>query len=109
MMPCVMSNCTILYNKDFIAFHSFLFNPQEKMELRDKLDAQTVDENAFVDDAKVRYYTGLPNFLTFITLFNFIAPYIHTGSRSVLTKFQQFVVTMMRFRLNLAVQDLAYR
>ena len=81
----------------------------EKMTLKEKLDSFTVSEDSFMDDAKVKFYTGLPNFMTLMTVFNFISPFLNVTARSSLTKFQQFVMTLMRLRLNLPVQDLADR
>ena len=63
------------------------------------------------DDSKVRYYTGLPNFAVLLTLFNYLVNSrgVEFGNRSALDLFQQFMVVLMKLRLNLGDQDLAYR
>ena len=61
------------------------------------------------DNTKVRYYSGLPSFTVLMTIYNFIAPYISNHGGNSLPKFQQFMMVLMKLRLNLANQDLAYR
>ena len=53
------------------------------------------------------YFTGLPSWQVLYTLLQFIRP--HLKERSMITPFQQHLVTLMRLRLNLAGKDLAYR
>ena len=60
------------------------------------------------DDDKVRFYTGLPSFEILCILFNFVEPYIKRKS-SVLSHFQEFILTLMKLRLDVPLQDLAYR
>ena len=52
-------------------------------------------------------YTGLTNWELLHLLLMFIQPSLR--QRSVLTPFQQLLITLMRLRLNLSVKDLAYR
>ncbi|CAB4021047.1 Hypothetical predicted protein [Paramuricea clavata] len=59
------------------------------------------------DNEKVKFYTGLPGLAVVMVLFELIKPGLVV--RNSLTKFQQFLLTLMRLRLNLSVQDLAYR
>jgi DNA-binding transcriptional regulator YiaG len=59
------------------------------------------------DNEKVKFYTGLPGLAVVMVLFELIKPGLVV--RNSLTKFQQFSLTLMRLRLNLSVQDLAYR
>ena len=42
-----------------------------------------------------------------MTIYNLVSPGL--PNRECLTKFQQLLLTLMRLRLNLLVQDLAYR
>lgn len=60
-------------------------------------------------DTKVKYYTGLPNFVTLLAVYNFVAPYIEVTNRSVLSRFQQLMIVLIKLRLNLGDQDLAFR
>ena len=58
-------------------------------------------------DKKVLYYTGLSTWELLHKLYLYIKP--HLKMHSVLSPFQQLLVTLMRLRLNLCGQDLGYR
>ncbi|XP_002731860.1 uncharacterized protein LOC100372863, partial [Saccoglossus kowalevskii] len=82
----------------------------EKNKLKAKNDQMDLNQEFFKgDDYRVKFYTGLPNFLVLMHVFSFVEPYISAGNKSSLTKFQQLILTLLRCRLNLSVQDLAYR
>ncbi len=53
----------------------------------------------------MKFYTGLPSYAVLMIIFDFVAPYI-PSTRSVLPKFQQFLMVLMKLRLNIADQDL---
>lgn len=55
-----------------------------------------------------KFYTGFPSFAVLMTIFECVALYI-PSTRSVLPKFQQFLMVLMKLRLNIVEQDLAYR
>ncbi|EDO41516.1 predicted protein, partial [Nematostella vectensis] len=59
------------------------------------------------DDSKVRFYTGLPSFEILMATFEFVKPSVK--SKSLLSSFQEFVLVLMKLRLNVPLQDLAYR
>jgi len=61
------------------------------------------------NDAKTKFYTGLPNFAIMLAVFNLVAPSVISTSRNSLPKFSEYILTLMRLRLNLPLQDLAYR
>ncbi|XP_071109393.1 uncharacterized protein [Haliotis cracherodii] len=61
------------------------------------------------DNDKVKYYTGLPSFLTLMLLFNLISPEMSENKNSSLNRFQKLNITLMRLRLNLPITDLSYR
>ena len=44
-----------------------------------------------------------------MTVFEFVSSGVQHSSLSALTQFQEFAMTLMRLRLNLAIVDLAYR
>ena len=70
----------------------------------------SVSEEAFKDNnEKVLFYTGLPSYFILMTVFNFVKDYIVITPTSSLSKFQQFVMTLMKLRLSLLNQDLGYR
>lgn len=67
-------------------------------------------EKFFEDDnAKVKYYSGLPNFNTLMAVFDILLPAINTNDCNMLTCFQQVILVLVKLRLNSGNQDLAYR
>jgi len=61
-------------------------------------------------DDKVKSYTGLPTLEILNNTFDFIAP--HSTRRSpqtALNKFQEFIMVLIKLRLKVPHQDLAYR
>ena len=66
-------------------------------------------EDYFKDSCdKTRFYTGLPDFDLLITTFHFVSPYV-TRKTKILSPFQEFVMVLIKLRLNVPNQDLAYR
>ena len=63
------------------------------------------------DDKKVNFFTGLPSFQILMIIFNFVAPHVKHGSSKThaLSKFEEFIATLMKLHLGLFDQDLAYR
>ena len=60
------------------------------------------------DDTKVKFYTGLPSFAVLQIVFSFIEPFIDR-KQALLTNFQEFILVLMKLRLNVPNQDLSYR
>lgn len=83
----------------------------ENIELKAKVENAKLPQEAFNGiDEKVKYYTGRPSYLTLMTLFHFVEKYIPAGrGNTVMSKFEKLVLVLMRLRLNLLIQDLAYR
>ena len=73
------------------------------------LNTQITQESFEGNDKKVLYMTGLPSYITLISLFNFIQPHMSDGVMSSLSAFHKFVLVLMKLRLSTPVQDLAYR
>ena len=65
------------------------------------------DEYFQGDSAKVKHYTGLPNFETLMAVFSFIACAVPSTSKNSLSCFQLFILLLMKLRLNVGDQDLA--
>nr|CAI5819623.1 unnamed protein product [Callosobruchus analis] len=61
------------------------------------------------DDEKTRYYTGLGSFQVFEILASYIVPFINIHPNTVLQAKEQFLITLVKLRLNLDYKDLAYR
>lgn len=78
--------------------------------LRAKLAYNGLTQESFVgNNRKVKYFTGLDNYETLILLHDTAAPYLSNTSLTVLTTFQQLILTLMKLRLNLPFQYLSYR
>ena len=59
------------------------------------------------DEERVKFYTGLTAMSVVMAVFDLISPAL--PARKSISKFQQLLITFLRLRLNLSVQDLAYR
>ncbi len=69
---------------------------------------QTFTEKDFINDEEcVKFYTGLPNFKVLKTLFEFICS--PCSGNTKLNPFQEYVMTLMKLRLDSPYKDLAYR
>jgi len=74
-----------------------------------KLRLRVVNDHFLVDNAKTKYYTGLPSYELLQVVFKFVIiglpESFQNGPCSV---FQQFLMILMKMRLNLGCQDLGY-
>ena len=62
------------------------------------------------DNKLTSFYTGLPSFAVFLSIFNFVVKSIQpTSNNGKLTNFQCFLMTLMKLRLNLSNYDLGFR
>ena len=88
---------------------TFLTNDDIETLLKNKKEGRkSYCKDDFKDDnCKVQFYTGLETLSVLMTIYNLVSPGL--PNRECLTKFQQLLLTLMRLRLNLLVQDLAYR
>ena len=88
-----MQNCTLELN-------------QLKLQL---LNVQ-ISEQAFRENNdKTKFYTGIANFVLLTHVFNLVAKHIKHTSTNVLPRFLEFIITLMKIKLNCPFQDLAYR
>ena len=82
----------------------------EHIELKQQLSQMKLTKESFEgNDKKVQYMTGLPSFMTLITLFSIVEAHLSEGAISSLSKCQKFILVFIKLRLNTPVQDLAYR
>ena len=65
-------------------------------------------EALMVDNGKVKYYTGLPSFEVLKAIFDFVQPCVNNYSRTTLPLLNQFLMVLVRLRINMDVQQLAY-
>ncbi|XP_068697351.1 uncharacterized protein [Montipora capricornis] len=75
----------------------------------ESVTSKPFDKNYFKEDnGKVSFYTGLPTFEVLEATFNHVAPHVKRRTQS-LSLFQEMVMVLMKLRLNVPNQDLAYR
>ena len=92
-----------------------LKSENEQLKKENEAMKQTISklhwkEESFKDnDKKVVFYTGLCTWGLLMTLFTYIKPHLHVGGNGTLTPFQRLLITLIRLRLNLQIQDLGYR
>ena len=79
----------------------YLFSAAPKERPFDKFDLCS-------NDKKVNFYTGLPSFEMLNIVFRQIERFVARKSQ-LLTPFQEFVLTLMKLKLNMPLEDLAYR
>ena len=69
---------------------------------------QAPDRDYFRSDDKVCFYTGLPSYQILVTTLNHVAPCVSRRTQA-LDPFQEFIIVLIKLRLNVPFQDLAYR
>ncbi|XP_072021067.1 uncharacterized protein [Amphiura filiformis] len=82
------------------------------VQQKDKvIKSMSLTEEALRDDSeKLVYYTGLPSWITLMTVFNLISPYLpEIIANCKLTPFEQMMVFLMKITHNFGHLDLAYR
>lgn len=78
--------------------------------MKTKLDSVEFSEYTFRnDDSKTTYFTGFPKAEMFFVIYEAVAPYLSSHPNKTLSSFQQFLLTLMKLRLNLPFRYLAYR
>ena len=81
---------------------------KEVQQLSSERNEFVMHEDSFKgNDEKVKFYTGLSCWQLLFVLFEYVEHDLM--QRAILTPFQQLLLTLMRLRLNLSGQDLAYR
>ena len=102
---------TLLTNKDVEKQNVDLQSATSQLtETKKKLNSLQFTQESFVNNNdRTKFYTGLPNFSILIHIFNLVSPFIKSGPTTSLTKFQQFILVLMRMRLDSLLQDLANR
>ena len=70
---------------------------------------QFTEESFKASNEKVKFYTGLPNFLMLMHVFKLVSPHIKKTTTNALPQFQEFLLVLVRLKLNLPLQDLAFR
>ncbi|KAG7256462.1 hypothetical protein CRUP_006631 [Coryphaenoides rupestris] len=82
----------------------------ENLALRESLEKMSLSESSLKNDPeKVCFYTGLPNYYVLETAPHMDDTKTPSKTSARLSKFQQLLLTLVRLRLDLRNQDLAYR
>lgn len=76
-----------------------------KLERHKAMCVVTVE--AIKDDVRTKFYTGLSTWYLFTLLFNFLSPYVRKPRQ--LTLMDELFLVLLKLRLNLHSEDLAYR
>ena len=79
----------------------YLFSTAPKERPVDEFDLRN-------NDKKINFYTGLPSFEMLTIVFRQIEHFVARKSQ-LLTPFQEFVLTLIKLKLNMPLEDLAYR
>ena len=81
------------------------------LELKvDALSARELSETIITnDESKVHYYTELPSCAILRAIFTITAKGLSRDDTQACTLFEHFLITLIKLRLNLSDQDLAYR
>ena len=66
------------------------------------------DKDFFNSDEKVCFYTGLPSLEVLMVVFDHVASHVKRQTQSI-NRFQEFIIVLMKLRLNVPLQDRAYR
>ncbi|KAL7641799.1 UNVERIFIED_CONTAM: hypothetical protein RMT77_007673 [Armadillidium vulgare] len=67
------------------------------------------EENFRSNDQMVQFYSGFPSYDMLMNIFTLIVPVTKSDTRKAVPPFQQFLVLLLRMKLNLATQDLGFR
>ena len=73
------------------------------------LSTQLTEDSFRDNDDKTKFYTGFPSFSLLMHVINLIAPHIKRNSQNALCQFQEFLLVLIRLKLNSPLRDLAYR
>jgi hypothetical protein len=83
---------------------------EENNKLKNICNETVFSPEYFIDNnEKVKYYTGLPNYNVLMAVCRLLEHHIPITDRSSLSKFQQLILTLIKLRLSLSVQDISYR
>lgn len=85
---------------------NYLQDQNEDLKQQLRRDSPYSMESLRDNDEKVKYFTGLPGFSVLFTLFNYLEEYL--TARNSMTKFESLVLVLVKLRLNLSNQFLAY-
>ncbi|XP_077482931.1 uncharacterized protein LOC144114168 [Amblyomma americanum] len=75
----------------------------------EKVQLEMTEESLRSSEPKVVFYTGIASFTTLLAIFKMLEPFVSHSVNNSLAKFQEFVLFLMKIKLNLQNADLAFR
>ena len=107
---------TDLTRLDNLLFSNELHESKQKiLALEDSLHTNSITftKESVLQDSEtskrfIQFYTGLPNARVLHTIFDYVAP-SESSKTAKLSPFEEFMMTLMKLRLNSPMQDLAFR
>lgn len=79
------------------------------LELKTKIaNLELSEETFYQNNKKTKYFTGLDNYETLMFLSKLVTPHLVTNNPAI-SPFNQFLLTLMKLRLNFPLNYLAYR
>ena len=79
-------------------------------QLQSKLnDILLTPDSFYGNDAKTKYFTGLPSFKLLFEIHNIVSPHMSNSQHTALSTFHQLVITLMKLRLNFSFEYFSYR
>ena len=81
---------------------------KECLQVRD-VKGYPDQEDLKMDEKLLRFYTGINSFMVLMAVFELVAAAIPKNPLTKLYKFQSFLLTLMKMRLNASNFDLAFR
>ena len=81
---------------------------EKSMKLADLQKSKFTESFFETDDKKVTFLTGLPSYRILMVIFKYLCRRMTLHHRSTLTLFQQYILVLMKLRLSLPDQLLAY-
>ncbi len=83
---------------------------EELMLAKSQLLASKFSKESFDNNNELtKFYTGVPTFQMLNHVFDLVAPHVKTTSQNALDQFQEFILVLIRMKLNSPLQDLAFR
>ncbi|XP_077518758.1 uncharacterized protein LOC144128859 [Amblyomma americanum] len=75
----------------------------------EKVQLEMLEESLRSSELKVVFYTGMASFTMLLEIFKMLEPFVSHSVNNSLAKFQEFVLFLMKIKLNLQNADLAFR
>ena len=99
---------TEINDQNITPFHDGSCQTEESGYMFHRRGYEAAKQDFLDSDDKVQFYNGLPSFEILTVVFEHVSPFVARRTLS-LDRFQEFFMVLMKLRLNVPLQDLAYR